>query len=119
MPWVMEEAKRFNPPADYPRPGADDRRAELEEDRRRIGKAYTARALSDDEFSEAVARIDSELALLDNAAEAVGVPQVIDWDRWDREAINTVLRTYWSAVTLDKTMQPIAAEWRVPAEWLR
>lgn len=117
LEWARTEAARFIPPATVQRMAPDTRRDDLEENRRRAGVAYTARALSDEDFAATVQRIDAELAALAAAEEAIEV-KPIDWERWDRTAINAVLRTLWEHVELGPDMRPVRAEWRIPAEWL-
>ncbi len=114
LDWVKVEAAKFRAPGSVILAGADARRDELEEDRRRAGVAYNARAMSDEEFSAIVARIDAALDGLETAEAAVAVPQAIDWQRWERGAVNAVLRALWKHVALDARMQPVRAVWRVP-----
>jgi DNA invertase Pin-like site-specific DNA recombinase len=118
MPWIEAEADRLTPDIDAVRMGQDmsRRRETLEEDRRRAGVRYAARAMTDDEFAAEVARLDADLASLDDRVAVVEIP-AIDWT-WEPVAINTVLRALWERVELGDDMRPVRAVWRVP-EWRR
>lgn len=116
--WIRAEASRLRVPDAVELSAPDARRDELEEDRRRAGIAYTARALSDDEFAATVARIDAELDKLEAVEMIADVPQVIDWNGWSRGNVNAVLRALWEYVELGPDMRPVRAEWRVPAEYV-
>lgn len=116
--WVKAEAARFRVPEAVELAAPDARRDELEEDRRRAGIAYNARAMSDDEFASTIARIDAELDRLEVAELVVDVPAAIDWEGWDRGAVNAVLRALWEYVELDTDMRPVRAEWRLPEEYV-
>lgn len=119
LAWVQAEAARFSPPAVVDLGAEDERRTELEEDRRRAGVAYAARALTDDEFTATVGRIEAALEALGGRETAVTVPAAIDWQRWDRGAVNAVLRSLWDRVELGPDMAPLRVAWRLPAEYVR
>lgn len=117
LEWVKAEAARFRIPSPVRLGAPDERREELEEDRRRAGLAYTARAISDDDFNATIARIEAELDGLEVAESAIEV-KPIDWERWGAKEINAVLRTYWQFVQLDADLKPVRAEWRLPEEYI-
>jgi hypothetical protein len=114
---VKAEAARFRIPSPVRLGAPDERREELEEDRRRAGLAYTARAISDDDFNATIARIEAKLDGLEVAESAIEV-KPIDWERWGAKEINAVLRTYWQFVQLDADLKPVRAEWRLPEEYI-
>jgi DNA invertase Pin-like site-specific DNA recombinase len=116
--WAMVEAARFAPSGIVARSVDHERRKDLEDERERVGIAFTRRAISLEAMETRQAEIDAELASLDAAEEAVGIPESIDWDRWQHSEINAVLRAYWEHVELDADMRPVRAAWRLPAEWL-
>jgi DNA invertase Pin-like site-specific DNA recombinase len=117
--WAKVEAARFRVPVDQiPGTVNDDRRRQLEAQREDLGWAVVNRLLTREGAKAKADAIDAELASLDAAAEAVEVPQQIDWDRWRTADVNAVLRTYWKYVELDRDMRPVRAEWRLPAEWI-
>jgi len=118
LDWIKVEAARLRVPEAVELAAPDARRDELEEDRRRAGIAYNARAMSDDEFSTIIKCIDDDLARLEAAEQIVDVPQAIDWEGWDRGAVNAVLRALFEYVELDVDMKPVRAEWRLPSEYV-
>ena len=117
--WVKAEAARFAPSGKVPRTSNDALRAELEAAREALGWAVADRLLSREQAKTRAADLDAQLADLEAVEEAVAVPERIDWDRWDASNVNAVLRTYWAFVELDEQMQPVRADWRLPAEYLR
>lgn len=121
MPWVKAEATRFAVPADAVAMADehDARRVELEGQRERLGWAVTDGLLTREQAAAKGAEIAAALDAIDTLDTTETVPQAIEWDAWTPEAINEVLRTYWHHVELDAGMQPIRAEWRLPAEYLR
>jgi hypothetical protein len=112
--WAKAEAARLRLPERVELSAPDARRDDLEEDRRRAGIAYNARAMGDDEFTATIARIEDELADLDGADRILEVP-AIDWSK-EPKSINEVLRAMWRYVELDAAMKPIRAEW-IREEW--
>ena len=118
LDWVKDEASRLRVPGVVELSAPDARRDELEEDRRRAGVAYNARAMTDLDFAATIAKIDAELDRLELTELVVDVPSAIDW-QWERGAVNGVLRTVWEHIELDRDMKPVRAEWRLPAEYVR
>ena len=120
MPWVKAEAARFRIPADQVEIGDRDeaRRLDLAARRRRVIDNYEDGLVDKAERDAKLLEIGDEMASLDVTARIVDVPPSINWD-WDPKDINTVLRTYWHHVDLDEQMQPVRAEWRLPAEYIR
>lgn len=119
MEWVKAEASRFAPSGKVKRGSDDARRAALADQRERLGLRVVIDLLSPEKAASMAADIDAEIASLEAAREAVQVPERIDWERWAPADINAYLRTIWSHVELDEQMQPVRAEWRLPAEYLR
>jgi hypothetical protein len=122
LPWVKREAGRFRVPADaVETTDSDARRAELEDQRRAVGDALVVRAYTPAEAAAKVEAIEAELEALDamvDVSSLVDVPQAINWDEWTPGDVNTVLRTYWREIKLDAAMQPVKAEWKIPAEFV-
>jgi DNA invertase Pin-like site-specific DNA recombinase len=117
--WARAEASRFRVPGDKIAGTIDNaHRAELEAQREDLGWAVVNRLLSREAAKAKSDAIDAELATLDAAAEAIDIPQAIDWERWRAADINAVLRTYWEYIEVDVGMLPVKAEWRLPAEYL-
>lgn len=116
LPWIREEASRLVTPDKVSLAAENQaRRAELAEQRERLGWAV-ADGLLDRELAAArAAAIDAELATLDAAATIVDIPATIPWGAAPA-ALNAVLRALWGYVELDEQMRPVRAEWRVP-EW--
>jgi DNA invertase Pin-like site-specific DNA recombinase len=115
LPWVKAEAARLRTPDGVQLGERNaERRAELEEDRRRLGVRYQARELTDDEYHVSVGSIDSHLEGLIDQEQAVEIP-AIDWT-WPAKELNAALRALWEYIELDATMRPVRAKWRV-AEW--
>lgn len=88
----------------------EQRRAHLAEDRRRLGIAYTARAIDDAEFVSQVAAIDAELADLEtDGGEAVGdlehAGRMVEFDQGDAR-LGEDLRRVVDRVVLDESMMP-------------
>lgn len=120
LPWVQAEAGRFNVPGDVAsRPNDERARADLAASRERLGWAVVDGLLDREEAKARAELIDSQIEALELAAGASDLPQEIDWERWDRPAINDVLRTYWEYIELDSGMRPTRAEWRLPPEYVR
>jgi DNA invertase Pin-like site-specific DNA recombinase len=113
--WAEVEAARLRTPDRVQLAERNaERRAELDEERRRLGVAYRRRAVDDSEFEAEMARLDAEVAEVDATEEVVTIPK-IDWS-WPPRELNAVLRALWSEIQLDSEMRPIEAVWRVP-EW--
>ena len=119
VPWVQAEAARFRPSGKVRRGSTDARRSALLAEREDVGIAFTRRMISLEAAEARQAEIDTALASLEAAVEAVQLPEGIDWERWGAADINAVLRTYWHAVQLGDDMLPVRAEWRLPAEYVR
>jgi hypothetical protein len=117
--WAREEAARFRVPRRLAGQGNEHRRAELEGRRERLGWAVADGLLSRDQAKVRAAAIAEELAGLDLAAQAIDIPQAIDWEGWRPADVNAVLRSYWHHVQLDREMRPTRAEWRLPPEYVR
>lgn len=119
LEWAKAEAARFRVPGDAI-PGADhdDERSALEAQRERLGWAVADGLLTRDAAKARAGEIDAQLGVLEAQAQAVQVPQVIDWEGWRQADVNAVLRTYWDYIELDRNMQPVRAEWRLPAEYI-
>jgi DNA invertase Pin-like site-specific DNA recombinase len=121
----------------FERPVGDEiatSRTALEEDLRRLGVAYRARALSDAEFDGETVRIQRALSDLDEdpadglddwrylGPDLRGVVTnptlgpLVDWEAEPAE-VNRRLRAVFREIRLDPvTMQPVALMWRRP-EW--
>jgi DNA invertase Pin-like site-specific DNA recombinase len=114
MPWVKEQAARFDPGYDAFQMAADDaRRDDLLRRRHGIGEALEVGAYSGDEARQKLAAIDAELAALDVAEGVIDIPDVtaVDWD--DAPAANRFLRAIWDGIDLDANLRPMGARWRV------
>lgn len=123
LPWVIAEATRFDPRREGTEIARDldgdaTERARLADERAYIVDIAIAARMDRSELERRLAEIDAKVEAIDDRAAAVDViPAEIDWD-WEPEAINNVLRTYWSAVELGPDMRPVRAEWRLPPDWL-
>lgn len=116
LPWVKAEAGRLRTPEGVTLGERNDqRRAELEAQRERLGWAVTDGLLDRERAQARAATIDAELAQLDDQEAIVAVP-AIDWQHWDIASVNEVLRSLWDHVQLNEQMHPLRAAWRVP-EW--
>ena len=118
MPWIIEEADRFDPGGEDAT-GPDDRaerRAAVIEDRRRLALTYRRGAMDDVEYEAEDARLVAELDALAGEGITVDVEPVI-WDTGP-EHVNAQLRALWDHVELGADLRPVRAEWRVP-EWRR
>ena len=106
---------------DRPDGGADlaARRAELEDQLRRLGKAYVARALDDDEFEAGRVKVQREIDELldvdeDELVTWTGIAPLVDWNA-EPEALGDQLRRVFREVRLDENMMPVEAVWRHPS----
>lgn len=92
------------------------RRSELEEDRRRAGISYQARAISDEEFVKTIEHIDADLAELpeeDEGAATFNIRMMGKIDlAGDPAEVNPQLRAMIESVHLDEAMQPVEVKWR-------
>lgn len=114
-PWVKAEAARLQAPkAVEVHRGNERRREELQARRKRTLDNYEDGLIPRTERDSKLEAIAAEIDGLEVAARVVDVPD-IDWT-WPPDRLNAVLRALWSHVQLDKALQPISAEWRVP-EW--
>lgn len=120
LPWVKAEAARFRVPSRQVRVVERDesRRLALEARRQRVIDNYEDGLVDKAQRDAKLLTIGDELASLD-AADRVLEVKPIDWERWDPKDINAVLRTYWDHVELNEQMEPVRAEWRLPAEYVR
>jgi DNA invertase Pin-like site-specific DNA recombinase len=117
LPWIREEASRLVTPDKVSLAASNEaRRAELTEQRERLGWAVADGLLDRELAASRAAGIDGELAALEVAETIVTIP-AIDWS-WPAAAVNAVLRAVWDHVELDEQMRPVRATWRVP-EWRR
>jgi DNA invertase Pin-like site-specific DNA recombinase len=119
--WVKAEAGRFRVPRGKAQIGerGDSHRLELEARRRRVLDNYEDGLIDKAARDEKLITIGDELANLEATHRVVEIPSGIDWEGWAPKEINSVLRTYWDHIQLDRHMQPVKAEWRLPADWLR
>lgn len=117
LPWVREEADRFDPPGEDAAnvPDLDARRTAIDDTFRRASRAYMAGGLTDDEYDAAQRERDAALATLADSEYITVEP--VDFD-WPPEALNAGLRALWTEIRLDAAMHPTEAAWRVP-EWRR
>lgn len=116
LPWVMEEAARVRLPESVSTAETSRRRDALEAQRAHVTRLALVPGVDLATVQAQLGAIDSELAGLDVAASVVDVP-TIDWT-WPTEAVNSVLRTFWSNVVMDEGMTPSRADWRLPPEYL-
>jgi hypothetical protein len=117
-PWIEAEAGRLRLPFDQVRLGEQNvaRRAELMAQRERLGLDVVAGLLPPEKVASMAADIDAELEQLDDAEQVIKVPD-LDWG-WAAADVNAILRTYWDHIQLNQDMQPVRAEWRLPAEYV-
>lgn len=122
MSAVMAEAARFRPPVSVEMGAPDVRRAELEAERERLLQQHQKGYITDDDLDERMLAVQDTLGRLETVDTIMDVPQGIDWQSWAPEAVNAVLRAYWSHVPLDAEMQPAwpadDSHWRLPAKYL-
>jgi len=119
LPWVKAEAARFRVPVDQVEVELRDESRRLELEARRNGLLDLVGTFDKAEIQRRVARVDDEIAQLGSTQALRVVPQAIDWETWTPKDINAVLRVYWEYLELDEQMQPVRAEWRLPAEYVR
>ena len=119
LPWAMQEAARFGVPVDaIERLAVDEaKREELERKREKTIDLMVDGPLTKQEGRRRLDAIAADVAALDATVALADVPQTINWS-WKPDAINAILRTYWSLVELDGGLQPVRAEWRLPAEYV-
>jgi hypothetical protein len=103
--------------------GLAERKTALAEELRRLGVAYRAGAIDDDEFESETKRIradlggiEDDIADLDQAVSLTLTAHgpVIHWDQLDSDPakVGDELRRLVRDVRLDHEMKPIAIEWR-------
>jgi DNA invertase Pin-like site-specific DNA recombinase len=103
--------------------GRAEQKAALEEELRRLGKAYRAGAVDDEEFESETTRIRSDLdSIEDDIADldaAVSLTltahgPVIHWDKLESDPahVGDELRQLVREVRLDANMKPVSVEWR-------
>ena len=139
LPWIMDRAQQTHDQGDAAirRQNAEARRADLIEQRERLGYAVVDGLLTRDQARSKAGEIDDELAQLAEDLDALGEarpaplltdasgeqydptrPQGwLDFDtvRWDTGivvAMNEHFRSLWRHIQLDKQMRPVGAEWR-------
>lgn len=110
LPWVIDQVDALEPPL---APVEAARAPEIEDlttRKARLGKAYLAGALEDDEFEAAIREVDAALAILTTSdrLERLGP---VNWES-DPKDINALLRALLVDVQLDETMRPVGANWR-------
>lgn len=116
MPWVRAEVARLRTPDRVEiLAGQDAKRADLDARRSRIVDAWEAGTITRDDYLARVAALDAKLGALEAERRIIDVP-TIDWDRWEPQDVNRVLRAMWEYVELGKDLLPRRAEWTVP-EW--
>lgn len=118
--WVKDQAGRFRVPQGQTAvdDGAEARRAELSEQRRRLAMAFARGGLQDEDYAAEDARLTADLEAIEDRAAMRIIPLSIDWRATPDAAINRVLTTYWRSVQLGADMRPLAADWKIPAEYL-
>jgi hypothetical protein len=117
LEWAMAEAARLRPPPGQIALGeATAEQAVLREDIERLGVAFLARVIDEPEMLTRKREIDERLTQLDLQGRIVTMPEMT-WDLEPQDA-NRRLRAIWGAVRLDREMQPVAADWLLPPEWV-
>jgi DNA invertase Pin-like site-specific DNA recombinase len=120
LPWIRAEAARLRvPEAVTVETERQADRDKLEARKARILDMYEGGGIGREDYQRRIAAVKVEEDVLEaqEAATAVlAVPQAIDWESWTPEAINKVLASMWSSVSLDERMEPVEAVWRVP-QW--
>lgn len=120
LPFVRERVDGLRMPGDRVKMADDSAadRARIEEDFRRVSRAYAAGGFTDDEYGAAVQRRDEAIAALDDTEAAIDIPR-IDWT-WPAADVNRLLRLLIEYVDLNDILQPVAIHWRGRiAEWAR
>jgi len=112
LPFVRQSVDGLRLPGDRVRLATDTAatRVAIDENFRRVSKAYAAGGYTDDEFEQAQQKRDADLAALADTQAAVAVPR-IDWD-WPTGDVNRLLRLLIDHVVLDATLRPIDVVWR-------
>lgn len=123
MPWIRAEAARARlPEAVEVETGHQAERDRLAARRTVIEDMYEANGPKwRDEYQRRIAAVKVDEAALDEREADIATVSVpaIDWETWAPEDINKVLAAYWRSVELDDAMQPVRADWRLPAEYVR
>lgn len=119
LPWIIEEAERFDPPYDQASMSAEAeaRRETLEAKRARWIEQYAEGLIDKAGRDRRLAVIDRELGEIETRTDTLrAIPaRDVDWTK-PPEALNTFLRSIWHYVELDRTMHPTRGEWIIP-EW--
>lgn len=118
LAWAMTEARRLRPPEDPVALGeqVDEGRAALQARLDLLRSAVLANVIDEAEMLATKVEIDAALTRLDLQGRVVRVPSV-QWVHPPAD-VNRILRLLWNSIQLDAQMQPVAAEWLVPASWL-
>lgn len=119
LEWAKVEAERLVPPDDPVAlaEAADEQIAELRARLDRLRVAFLAGLMDEAEMRAEKREIDEAITRLDLQGRAVRIPGV-SWNRGPRE-VNRALRTLWDHIQLDRSMQPVSAEWLLPPSWVR
>lgn len=117
LPFLMSEASRLRLPADtvLVADAAAGRREAVRGRLQRAHELYIAGDVDRGRYDAEKARAERDLADVEAEASVVDLPAAVDWT-WPPEQLNAVLRSLWTHVQLDESMQPISADWRV-VEW--
>lgn len=120
---VKAEAARFRVPLDVAEQDERDaERAALDDRLAKLSRQHEMGVIDDDELMVRATEVQDALERLTATVMSLDVPQGIDWQSWAPEAVNAVLRAYWSHVPLDADMQPAwpadDSHWRLPAKYL-
>jgi DNA invertase Pin-like site-specific DNA recombinase len=114
LPWVMAEAAHLQTPDFVQMSDESGReRAALEAKRARIVDAFMDGTIEKADRDRRLVAVSEGLEALDAQARVIAVP-VIDWSA-SPASLNVVLRALWRRIELDENLQPIRAEWTVPA----
>jgi DNA invertase Pin-like site-specific DNA recombinase len=113
LPWVQSQvAGRAWPSWSDTIGGADvPDRAVVDEAFRRVGRAYAAGALTDDDFSAATVAHDEALATIAAATEVDYTPHRLNWTD-PTATVNADLTTLIGAIRFDTSMHPVAIDWK-------
>ena len=114
----MREALRLRPPKDRIALAESTavQQGVLREQVDSLRVAFMARLMDEPEMLAERRQIDEALAQLDLRGRIVTVP-VVTWNAEPR-VVNRELRALWGSIQLDGDMQPVAADWLLPAEWI-
>lgn len=118
LPWIKAEAARFRIPAARVQVRERDERGRLalDERRRRVISNFEDGLIDKAERDAKIMVIVEQFERMDTRDTIVDVTP-LDWTE-DPKAINAHLRVLWNRVELDADLQPVRADWRLPAEWI-